>query len=69
MTATVRNVIVCNSIGTVVGTVIASDRDQKGTDHVKLRYTLLDGFNMFNIDSQTGVITTATNTLDREVNI
>lgn len=52
--------------GTVVGTVIASDRDQKGTDHVKLRYTLLDGLNMFNIDSQTGVITTATNTLDRE---
>lgn len=69
LTATVRDVIVCNSIGTVVGTVIASDRDQKGTDHVKLRYTLLDRLGMFNIDSKSGVITTATNTLDREVNI
>lgn len=59
----------CNSLGTVVGTVIASDRDKEGTDHVKLRYTLLDSLNMFNIDSQTGVITTATNMLDREVNI
>lgn len=53
----------------MVGKIIASDRDQEGTDHVKLRYSLLDGRGQFNIDSVTGVITTATNMLDREVSI
>lgn len=51
----------------MVGKVIGSDRDQEGTDHVKLRYSLLEGLGQFNIDSKTGVITAATNTLDREV--
>lgn len=59
--------MISNSTGTVVGKVIASDRDKSGTDHVKLRYTLLDSLDLFNIDSKTGIITTATNTLDREV--
>ncbi|XP_071347594.1 desmocollin 2-like protein [Trachinotus anak] len=52
--------------GTTVGKVNATDRDQENTDHVKIRYTLLDGLGLFAIDSQTGVITTVTNTLDRE---
>lgn len=66
---TVRNVIMCNSTGTIVGKIIATDRDQANTSHVKLRYTLLDGSGLFSINPQTGVITTATNTLDREVSV
>lgn len=56
-----------DTTGTVVGKLNATDRDQKGTDHVKIRYSLLTGLDLFAIDSQTGVITTVTNTLDREV--
>lgn len=53
--------------GTVVGVVSATDRDQIGTDHVKIKYTLVSGSDMFTIHPETGVITTTTNTLDREV--
>ncbi|XP_068604477.1 desmocollin 2-like protein [Brachionichthys hirsutus] len=53
--------------GTVVGKVNATDRDQEGTLHVKIRYTLLDGLDVFSINSETGVITTVTDSLDREV--
>ncbi|XP_068196000.1 desmocollin 2-like protein [Antennarius striatus] len=56
-----------SNAGTVVGKVNATDRDQEGTSHVKIRYTLLDGLDRFSINSETGVITTVTNSLDREV--
>uniref|UniRef100_A0A671YAZ7 Desmocollin 2 like n=1 Tax=Sparus aurata TaxID=8175 RepID=A0A671YAZ7_SPAAU len=52
--------------GEVVGKVNATDRDKEGTQHVKIRYTLLDGLDLFAINPETGVITTRTNTLDRE---
>ncbi|CAI5660262.1 unnamed protein product [Oreochromis niloticus] len=55
------------SAGTVVGVVSATDRDQIGTDHVKIKYTLVSGSDMFSIHPETGVITTTTNTLDREL--
>ncbi|XP_012683281.2 desmocollin-2 [Clupea harengus] len=55
------------SADAVVGQVIATDRDQEDTDHTKIKYTLLDGKDLFSIDSQTGVIKTKTATLDREV--
>lgn len=55
------------STGTIMGMVNATDRDQKGTDHVKIRYSLLSELDRFAINPTTGVITTATNTLDREV--
>ncbi|XP_028283599.1 desmocollin 2-like protein [Parambassis ranga] len=54
------------SIRAVVGQVNATDRDQNGTLHVKIRYTLLSGLDLFAINPSTGVITTTTNTLDRE---
>lgn len=53
--------------GTVVGKVNATDRDKKGTLHVKIKYTLLTGLDLFAINPETGAITTVTNTLDREV--
>lgn len=53
--------------GTVVGKVNATDRDEPGSQHVKIRYSLLTGSDLFAIHPATGVITTATNTLDREV--
>lgn len=53
--------------GTVVGKVNATDRDQINTLHVKIRYTLLDGLDRFSIHPSTGVITTTTGDLDREV--
>lgn len=53
--------------GTQVGTVAATDRDKEGSDHVKIRYRLLKGSNLFSIHPETGVISTAVNTLDREV--
>ncbi|XP_076000751.1 desmocollin 2-like protein [Genypterus blacodes] len=52
---------------TEVGTVKATDRDSPATIHTKIKYTLLDGQNLFQIDPETGVITTLVNTLDREV--
>ncbi|XP_069013535.1 desmocollin 2-like protein [Embiotoca jacksoni] len=56
-----------SSVGTVIGKVNAIDRDKPNTAHVKIRYTLLSGLDRFAINPATGVITTATNTLDREV--
>ncbi|XP_068427691.1 desmocollin 2-like protein [Clinocottus analis] len=52
--------------GTVVGKVNATDRDKVGSLHVKIRYSLKTGMDLFAINPATGVITTATNTLDRE---
>ncbi|XP_051277442.1 desmocollin 2-like protein isoform X2 [Dicentrarchus labrax] len=53
--------------GTIVGMVNATDKDKKGSLHVKIRYSLLDKLDLFSIHPETGVITTVTNTLDREV--
>ncbi|XP_035860719.1 desmocollin 2 like isoform X2 [Sander lucioperca] len=52
--------------GTVVGKVNATDRDLAGSLHTKIKYFLTTGLDLFAINSETGVITTATNTLDRE---
>ncbi|XP_010774155.1 desmocollin 2-like protein [Notothenia coriiceps] len=52
--------------GTIVGKVNAEDIDEVGSLHVKIKYTLENGFNRFAIHPVTGVITTTTNTLDRE---
>ncbi|XP_026169973.1 desmocollin 2-like protein [Mastacembelus armatus] len=52
--------------GTIVGLVNTTDRDDPKTDHVKVRYSLLSGSDLFAIHPETGVITTRTNTLDRE---
>lgn len=56
-----------NTTGTVVGKLSAADRDQEGTLHVKIKYELLSDVGLFGIEPETGVITTLTNTLDREV--
>ncbi|MCJ8743639.1 hypothetical protein PDJAM_G00096570 [Pangasius djambal] len=53
-------------VGTVVGTVNATDKDEPNTLHTKIRFTLQNGTNLFRIDPFTGVITASTNTLDRE---
>ncbi|XP_028987488.1 desmocollin 2-like protein [Betta splendens] len=50
----------------VVGQVSATDKDKPGTLHSKIRYSLLTGTNLFAIHPETGVITTTTNSLDRE---
>ncbi|XP_066533657.1 desmocollin 2-like protein [Hoplias malabaricus] len=52
--------------GTIVGTVNATDRDEPNTDHTAIKYSLLNGTDLFFINGITGVITTRTNTLDRE---
>lgn len=56
-----------NTTGVVVGRLNATDRDQEGTLHVKIRYELMSETGLFAIEPGTGVITTLTNTLDREV--
>lgn len=50
-----------------VGKLNATDRDQPSTKHVAIRYTLLDGRDLFSINPNTGAIATATDSLDREV--
>lgn len=59
----------CSIAGTVVGKVNAIDKDEPGTDHTKIRYSLLSGTNLFYINPETGVISTKTDTLDREVRV
>ncbi|CAN9502826.1 unnamed protein product [Ophioblennius macclurei] len=53
-------------IGEVVGMVNATDRDLAGSEHTKIRFSLLSGQDLFAINPETGIITTKTNTLDRE---
>ncbi|XP_071393557.1 desmocollin 2-like protein isoform X2 [Centroberyx affinis] len=53
--------------GTEVGVVAASDRDQEGTLHTKIRFSLLTGSQLFTIHPQSGMISTRSSTLDREV--
>lgn len=52
--------------GTVVGQVNGTDKDEENTFRTKIKYTLLSGTDLFAIHPETGVITTVTNTLDRE---
>ncbi|CAL8307291.1 unnamed protein product [Lota lota] len=52
---------------TEVGVVTATDRDEKGTPHTQIKFSLLTGMQLFNIHPQSGKITTKSGTLDREV--
>ncbi|KAM3876229.1 desmocollin 2-like protein [Diretmus argenteus] len=58
-----------SSTGTEVGVVTATDRDQEETLHTKIRFSLLTGNQLFNIQPRSGLITTRTNSLDREVQV
>lgn len=62
-----NSVVMFNTTGTFVGKVNATDRDQEGTDHVLIRYSLLSNTDLFAINSQTGDITLRTDALDRQV--
>ncbi|KAM4028168.1 desmocollin-2-like isoform 2-T2 [Anomaloglossus baeobatrachus] len=56
--------------GSVVGRVNATDKDLQGTRHTLLRYVIIQQIPpspiMFNIHPEYGIITTASNRLDRE---
>ncbi|KAM3605035.1 uncharacterized protein V6R79_019638 [Siganus canaliculatus] len=55
--------------GTLVMRVIATDADQEGTLHSKIHYSIVESSNtagMFSINSQTGEIFVARDSLDRE---
>ncbi|XP_028659464.2 desmocollin 2-like protein [Erpetoichthys calabaricus] len=55
--------------GTVVGQVKGTDRDEENTLHTKLKYRIVSENNkLFYIHPETGVVTTMSNALDREVN-
>nr|XP_006013205.1 PREDICTED: desmocollin-3-like [Latimeria chalumnae] len=59
-------------LSTAVGNVSATDRDEAGTLNTKLKYRILQStspraLQLFTIDQNTGLITTLTNSLDREV--
>ncbi|MBN3313338.1 DSC2 protein, partial [Atractosteus spatula] len=56
----------CSS-GTSVGRANATDRDEPNTPHTKLRYKLLSGGDLFAIDPSGGLLSTRSNSLDREV--
>lgn len=47
--------------------MIATDKDQPGTLHTKIKFTLRNGTDLFKIDPYSGEISAITNTLDREV--
>ncbi|XP_072297664.1 desmocollin 2-like protein [Eucyclogobius newberryi] len=51
---------------TVVGQVNSTDRDDPKSAHVRVRYSLLTGTDLFSIDPVSGVITTVSTALDRE---
>ncbi|TRY91442.1 hypothetical protein DNTS_028219 [Danionella cerebrum] len=53
-------------VGTEIGIVNATDKDEPGTDHTKIKFTLINATDMFSIDPASGRLTAATNTLDRE---
>lgn len=56
-----------SEIGTRVVQVKATDADDPTTANGELRYSLIQDFSAFQIDSVTGVISCKINTLDREV--
>ncbi|XP_060773616.1 desmocollin 2-like protein isoform X2 [Neoarius graeffei] len=53
-------------VGTVVGQVTATDKDEANTLHTKIKYRLKNGTQLFRIDPSTGVISATTSKLDRE---
>ncbi|XP_030069625.1 desmocollin-1 [Microcaecilia unicolor] len=57
--------------GTIVGRVNATDRDEPGSIHTKLKYSIISQFpaqpKMFSMNPETGVIITTSDGLDREV--
>ncbi|XP_055994238.1 desmocollin-3 isoform X1 [Sorex fumeus] len=57
--------------GTTVGTVCATDRDEPDTMHTRLKYTILEQTprspGLFSVHPSTGVITTVSHSMDREV--
>ncbi|XP_048868200.1 desmocollin-3-like [Brienomyrus brachyistius] len=53
--------------GTVIGEISATDMDDPQTIHTKIKFSLLSGTEMFHIGPETGVLTTRTAHLDREV--
>lgn len=56
-----------STIAEVVGKVNATDKDDPETDHVRIKYKLINGLDFFAINAETGVITTISKNLDREV--
>ncbi|XDC87018.1 hypothetical protein R6Z07F_018191 [Ovis aries] len=58
-------------IGTTVGVVCATDRDEPDTMHTRLKYSILEQTprspGLFSVHPSTGVITTVSHYLDREV--
>ncbi|XP_035267848.1 desmocollin-1-like isoform X3 [Anguilla anguilla] len=63
----VVSVLEHSSAGTEIGKINATDTDEPETLHTKIRYSLLNGTQLFHINPETGVIYTKTATLDREV--
>lgn len=55
--------------GTVIGKISATDIDDPQTIHAKIKFSLLSGTEMFHIGPETGVLTTRTAHLDREVRL
>lgn len=58
-------------VGTTVGVVCATDRDEPDTMHTRLKYSILEqrprSPGLFSVHPSTGVITTVSPYLDREV--
>nr|CAA72045.1 MDSC3a [Mus musculus] len=58
-------------LGTVVGTVCATDKDEPDTMHTRLKYSILEQTppspGLFSVHPDTGVITTVSHYMDREV--
>ncbi|XP_059975520.1 desmocollin-3 isoform X2 [Mesoplodon densirostris] len=60
-----------SKIGTTVGVIYATDRDEPDTMHTRLKYSILEQTpgspGIFSVHPGTGVITTVSHNLDREV--
>ena len=58
-------------VGTTVGQVCATDQDEPDTLHTRLKYSIIEQFpalpTLFSMHPTTGVITTSSSQLDREV--
>ncbi|XP_054936347.1 desmocollin-2 isoform X1 [Physeter macrocephalus] len=58
-------------VGTTVGQVCATDKDEPDTLHTRLRYSIIEQFpaspTLFSMHPTTGVITTSSSQLDREL--
>lgn len=54
------------SAGTLIGIINATDKDQAGTLHTKIKFSLFNATDLFAINGETGALTAKSNTLDRE---